>query len=275
MIIYRQHEQPGCGGCLLIGLLLLLLLGGMPLVFKVLGTLLFVGLFLVLLTAAAIAGFSYYVKQQVSRYEQSQTEAHNVFVSLLVHILIKIAELDNEVTREEIHTITNFFRVNLRYSHTQLLWVKELIKEARQTQYSLDDLLQEFKQRHAYEPRLILVELVYQVLFTKVSVNSSELGVAERIASFLGISQYDQQAIKYKYIHRQRQAAADEERYYDILGLQAGASFEEIKSAYRKLSQQYHPDKVGHLGEEFRNVAEEKMKEINIAYHFLKKKFAA
>jgi len=36
---------------------------------------------------------------------------------------------------------------------------------------------------------------------------------------------------------------------------------------------QYHPDKVGHLGEEFKKVAEEKMKEINNAYEFLKRKF--
>jgi DnaJ like chaperone protein len=36
---------------------------------------------------------------------------------------------------------------------------------------------------------------------------------------------------------------------------------------------QYHPDKVGHLGEEFKRVAEEKMKEINMAYDFFKKKY--
>ena len=46
-----------------------------------------------------------------------------------------------------------------------------------------------------------------------------------------------------------------------------------IKKAYRQLSMKYHPDKVRHLGEEFRGVAEEKMKEINAAYDFFKKKF--
>ena len=49
-----------------------------------------------------------------------------------------------------------------------------------------------------------------------------------------------------------------------------GASFEEIKKAFRTLSMQYHPDKVAHLGEEFKRVAEEKMKEINGAYHYFK-----
>ena len=36
---------------------------------------------------------------------------------------------------------------------------------------------------------------------------------------------------------------------------------EEIKKAYRKLCLQYHPDKVGHLGEEFKRMTKKKMKE--------------
>ncbi|MCG2747512.1 MAG: DnaJ domain-containing protein [Desulfobulbaceae bacterium] len=68
-------------------------------------------------------------------------------------------------------------------------------------------------------------------------------------------------------------AVNQEQQYYEVLGLQADATFEEIKKAYRKLSMKYHPDKVAHLGEEFRGVAEEKMKEINAAYQYLKKKF--
>lgn len=78
-------------------------------------------------------------------------------------------------------------------------------------------------------------------------------------------------------MYRQRQEAASaaqlEERYYAVLGLERGADFAAIKKSYRKLSMQYHPDKVGHLGDEFKNVAEEKMKEINVAYDFFEKKF--
>ena len=38
---------------------------------------------------------------------------------------------------------------------------------------------------------------------------------------------------------------------YDILGVGPTATTEEIKAAYRRLVNQYHPDKVSHLGEEF------------------------
>ena len=39
-----------------------------------------------------------------------------------------------------------------------------------------------------------------------------------------------------------------------------------VKSAYRRLIAQYHPDKVATLAPEFRALAEEKSKELNAAY---------
>jgi molecular chaperone DnaJ len=51
--------------------------------------------------------------------------------------------------------------------------------------------------------------------------------------------------------------------YYDILGLPRGASEDEIKSAFRKLARQYHPD----VSQE--PDAEERFKEVNEAYGVL------
>ena len=54
---------------------------------------------------------------------------------------------------------------------------------------------------------------------------------------------------------------------YEILGIQKGASDDEIKKAYRKLALQWHPDK--HKGDKD---AESKFKEINQAYEVLSDK---
>ena len=56
---------------------------------------------------------------------------------------------------------------------------------------------------------------------------------------------------------------------YTILGIEPGASREEIHEAYRRLVQQYHPDKVSHLGDEFRELAQDKFVEIQWAYEEL------
>ena len=52
---------------------------------------------------------------------------------------------------------------------------------------------------------------------------------------------------------------------YEILGVERGASADELKKAYRKLAMQYHPDRNAGDKE-----AEHKFKEINQAYDILK-----
>ena len=59
---------------------------------------------------------------------------------------------------------------------------------------------------------------------------------------------------------------------YDVLGVPRGASVDEIRRAYRKLVVKYHPDKVDHLGDEFKVLAETKFKQIQEAYQELVKR---
>lgn len=58
---------------------------------------------------------------------------------------------------------------------------------------------------------------------------------------------------------------ADKRDYYEVLGLQKGASEDEIKKAYRKLAKQYHPD----LNPDDKAGAESKFKEVSEAYEVL------
>jgi len=59
---------------------------------------------------------------------------------------------------------------------------------------------------------------------------------------------------------------------YTVLNVPRNASSEEIKKAYKQLANKYHPDKVLHLGDEFKKLAEERFKEIQEAYRELTSK---
>lgn len=56
---------------------------------------------------------------------------------------------------------------------------------------------------------------------------------------------------------------------YEILNLDPGADGNTIKIAYREMAKLYHPDKVASLAPEFRQLAELRMKAINVAYEEL------
>jgi hypothetical protein len=59
---------------------------------------------------------------------------------------------------------------------------------------------------------------------------------------------------------------------FKILGVEPGASSDEIKAAYRRAVAKYHPDKVTHLGKEFQELAHRKLVAIQRAYETLVKK---
>ena len=62
---------------------------------------------------------------------------------------------------------------------------------------------------------------------------------------------------------------ADKRDYYEVLGLQKGASEDEIKKAFRQLAKKYHPDKLNNLSEREISYATEKFRKIKNAYESL------
>lgn len=56
-----------------------------------------------------------------------------------------------------------------------------------------------------------------------------------------------------------------------VLGVERSASGDAITAAYRARMNEYHPDKVAHLGKELQNLAHTKSQEIQRAYRALRR----
>lgn len=63
-----------------------------------------------------------------------------------------------------------------------------------------------------------------------------------------------------------------EKIYYHTLGLEQGASFEQVKTAYKKLMKAYHPDRH-QANPQKQKWAVEQSQKVNEAYSYFKKKF--
>lgn len=71
--------------------------------------------------------------------------------------------------------------------------------------------------------------------------------------------------------HQAKEKDYGDDAPHKILGVEQGASKEDIRAAYKKLAAQYHPDKVQHLGKEFQEMAHKKFVAIQKAYDTLMK----
>ncbi|GAA0179647.1 DnaJ domain-containing protein [Clostridium sediminicola] len=60
---------------------------------------------------------------------------------------------------------------------------------------------------------------------------------------------------------------------YEVIGVKENATIDEIKKAYRQQARKYHPDQYG--DNPLKNLAEDKMKELNEAYDYLMKNQAS
>ena len=56
---------------------------------------------------------------------------------------------------------------------------------------------------------------------------------------------------------------------YAVLGVTPSASSDTIRAAYRARMQEYHPDKVAHLGDDLQTLAHERTQQIQRAYQQL------
>ncbi len=207
------------------------------------------------------------LNNNLNSYKKSDSIDHSRFVELLIHILIKVVKADGHIDNREIQVIRNFFSQKMHYRRIQMIWVNDLIKYALSNSFPLEDLCSEFNNKFNYESRLILLDLVYQVVLSDNHLSNSEKVIIDRIIDLLKISENDHNQIKSLFFDPSR-----EDHHYSVLGLKKGASKDEIRKAYKDACKKHHPDKVFHLGEEFKQVAEEKMSSINASYEYLIKR---
>jgi DnaJ like chaperone protein len=112
--------------------------------------------------------------------------------------------------------------------------------------------------------RLELVHVLFGLSNADGYVHPEEIKIIHTIARYMNINEND-------FISIQAMFVRDSKSDYKILEISPDTTDEEVKKAYRKMANKYHPDKVSHLGEELQKLAEEKFKSVNDAYQAIKK----
>ena len=196
-------------------------------------------------------------------------------LSHLVAMLCEMAKGDGRITKEEIDVIDSFFVEVLNMSSSERKYAIGAFTKAKTADVPYEIYVREFYKIHRADKKMLegVVGLLLNVAYADGELSAEEAILLNQVIAIFGVgtSEYNERKSTYDKENTGRGVNSEEARYAKVLGLEANITPEKVKSAYRKLAVQYHPDKVSHLGSRLREVAEEEMKKINEAYQYLQK----
>lgn len=182
-------------------------------------------------------------------------------MSLLV-LVAAVMKADGKVLKLELDYVQRFFvaQFGAESAREASVMLRDLLKR----DIPLRDVCIQIRGNMDYPSRLQLIHILYNISAADSRFDAAEIQVIKSVSDMLGISATDYDSIRNMFIPATDSA-------YRILEAERTATDEELKKAYRKMALKYHPDKVSHLGEEFRKTAEEKFKAVNEAWDKIKR----
>jgi DnaJ like chaperone protein len=180
----------------------------------------------------------------------------------LIVLIAAVMKADGKVLKSELDYVKRFFIS--QFGQDTAREALQMLKDLLDKDIPLRDVCIQIRSNMDYSSRLQLIHILYNISAADSRFEQAETKVIRSISDMLGISTTDYDSIRNMFI-----PATDSS--YRILEAERSASDEELKAAYRKMALKYHPDKVSHLGEDFRKSAEEKFKAVNEAWDKIKK----
>lgn len=193
-----------------------------------------------------------------SRYQSTP----NDFGASLLVLVAAVMKADGKILKSELEFVRRFFNKQFGSEKTKqhMLVLRELLKK----DIPLQEVCLQIKTYTMYPARLQLMHLLFGVAAVDNHIDDSELKIIQQIAAYLGIRQADYSSIKAMFV---KEVDGD----YKILEIDKQATNDEVKKAYRKMAVKYHPDKVAHMGDEYKDSAKQKFQKMKDAYETIKK----
>jgi len=187
------------------------------------------------------------------------------FTLAVIALSAKMAKADGKVTRDEVDAFKALFRI----PPDEAANVAKIFDRAKTSTAGYEMYAQQVANLFPHEPYVLEELLGGLFLIAKADgvVHPAELEYLWNVAQIFGFERHDFERITATC------AAPGEANPYKVLGVSTDDSDAKIKSAYRQLIRENHPDKLMAQGlpQDFIDLANEKMASINAAYDTVKK----
>jgi DnaJ like chaperone protein len=194
-------------------------------------------------------------------------EAQFTFFVAAFSMLAKLAKADGRITQGEIDTINRFMLQDLKLDPYSRMVAMNLFNAAVESSNTFEEFASQFYGQFHAQPELLelMIDILLRVSVADGEMNPHEEAMILSAVRIFGFNETAYQQLRSRYI----QTAG---KHYAIMGVKPDDSDDEIKSRYRKLVMEYHPDRIVSKGlpEEFTKFAQDKFREIQDAYETIK-----
>jgi DnaJ like chaperone protein len=202
-------------------------------------------------------------KLRLSSGEESQM----TFFVAAFSMLAKLVQSNGRMSQAELDTIEGFMQGDLRLSPESRHIASNIFQAALNSPGTFEQFAAQFYQHFHFQPQMLelMLDILLRVATSDGNLSPNEEKFILSAATAFHFSQDRYHSLKSRYID-------DLARYYGVLGCTAQDSDDQVKRQYRKMVQEYHPDKIAAKGlpDEFTKFAADKFREIQEAYERIK-----
>jgi DnaJ like chaperone protein len=200
------------------------------------------------------------------------------FIAPLFGLAGAIAKSDGRVSEPEIAATENLM-ARMQLSPAQRDAAIARFNAGKQADFSVTRAIADLQAwcRGRRDLAFLLLDMLLDIVYAEGPLAAEKFGIVRTLCRALGVDERELAALAamrgYAYAapgagYRQQSAhrVPAGRDPYAVLGIDPNAGEREIKTAYRRLIRQHHPDKLGDVPDEFKRRAEERAREINAAY---------
>jgi DnaJ like chaperone protein len=192
-------------------------------------------------------------------------DEQKLLADVLCPIFIEIARADAGVVQPEIRAVREFFQHSLGFDEAGMESVRLALKSAlASAEQDIEHLVRRARADVKPSLRVEVVRALYDMGMADADLSTRERDLLKHVVQQFNLSDEQLQQITTEHF-----GGAD--AHYAGLGLSPSATDDEIKSAFRRLAAENHPDRVASLGAAEAEAATQRFRQVKDAYDALRK----